>query len=155
MKSTPGHSEGGRRPRSRSISELTDRLRSGSKKITGPRKSILDVLCRHPHPLTNREIYSGLAAGECDLATVYRSIHVLVEMGMVQRFDFGDGVARFELVHHDSAAHHHHLICVRCSDVVEIDECFPAEIEKRIAERNGYKSVTHKLEFFGLCPACQ
>jgi Fe2+ or Zn2+ uptake regulation protein len=38
---------------------------------------------------------------------------------------------------------------------VEIDECFPDEIEKRIAQANGFKAVTHKLEFFGICPDCQ
>jgi Fe2+ or Zn2+ uptake regulation protein len=38
---------------------------------------------------------------------------------------------------------------------VEIEECFPAKIEKQIAARNGFKVVTHKLEFFGICPACQ
>jgi Fe2+ or Zn2+ uptake regulation protein len=39
--------------------------------------------------------------------------------------------------------------------VVEIEECFPREIETRIAAANGFKSVTHKLEFFGICPECQ
>jgi Fe2+ or Zn2+ uptake regulation protein len=39
--------------------------------------------------------------------------------------------------------------------VVEIEECFPKALEKSIAERNGFKAVTHKLEFFGLCPRCQ
>ena len=137
------------------MSALKNRLRGQSRKITGPRAAILEILRHHPHPLTNREIMAALPKGECDLATIYRSMHLLEKMGMVKRFDFGDGAARFELVGEGDDGHHHHLVCTRCSEVVEIDECFPDEIEKRIAAENGFKAVTHKLEFFGICPDCQ
>jgi Fur family transcriptional regulator, ferric uptake regulator len=73
----------------------------------------------------------------------------------VKRFDFGDGTARFELVHHDGDQHHHHLVCTGCSRVVEIEECFPEELEQKIASGNGFASISHKLEFFGICPECQ
>jgi len=137
------------------LSVLTTRLRKRSRKVTRPRQAILEILRRHPHPLTNREILAAMPKGPCDLATIYRSMHLLEEMGMVKRFDFGDGAARFELVRAGDDGHHHHLICTRCAGVVEIDECFLREIETRIAAKNGFKSVTHKLEFFGICPACQ
>jgi Fur family transcriptional regulator, ferric uptake regulator len=137
------------------MSALTSRLRGQSHKITGPRAAILEILRQHPHPLTNREIQAALPKDECDLATIYRSMHLLEKMGMVKRFDFGDGAARFELVGENDDGHHHHLVCTRCSEVVEIEECFPAEVEKRIATANGFKAVTHKLEFFGICPDCQ
>ncbi len=137
------------------MSTLKSRLRRQSRRITGPRAAILEILRRHPHPLTNREIFSEMPAGRCDLATVYRAMHLLEAMGMVKRFDFGDGTARFELIAENEDGHHHHLVCTRCSQVVEIEECFPAEIERKIAARNGFKAVTHKLEFFGICPACQ
>lgn len=137
------------------LPELTDRLRQKAHKITGPRQAILNILRQHPHPLTNKEIFSRLDKGECDLATIYRSLHLLENMGMVKRYDFGDSVARFELVNAGEDGHHHHLICTSCSEVVEIDDCFPHALEKQIAERNGFKGVTHKLEFFGLCPECQ
>jgi Fe2+ or Zn2+ uptake regulation protein len=137
------------------LSALTGRLRRQSRKITGPRAAILEVLRRHPHPLTNRDILAALPGGQCDLATVYRAMHMLEGMGMVKRFDFGDGAARFELVGEGDDGHHHHLICTQCAEVVEIGECFPIEVEKKIAAANGFKSVTHKLEFFGICPDCQ
>ena len=134
---------------------LTSRLRRGSRKITGPRAAILEILRQHPHPLTNREIFNEMSADGCDLATVYRAMQMLEKLGMVKRFDFGDRAARFELVEEGDDGHHHHLICTRCSGVVEIQECFPAEIETRIAAVNGFKAVTHRLEFFGICPDCQ
>ena len=137
------------------MSALKNQLRGQSRKITGPRAAILEILRKHPHPLTNREIFSEMPKGSCDLATIYRSMHLLEKMGMVKRFDFGDGAARFELVGEGDDGHHHHLVCTRCSEVVEIEECFPTEVEKRIATANGFKAVTHKLEFFGICPDCQ
>ena len=137
------------------LSALTGRLRQRARKVTGPRAAILELLRRHPHPLTNRDIFAALPRGQCDLATIYRAMHLLEEMGMVKRFDFGDGAARFELVGEGDDGHHHHLVCTRCAEVIEIAECFPSEIEQRIASANGFKGVTHKLEFFGICPACQ
>lgn len=137
------------------ISSLTSRLRREARKITGPRAAILEILRQHPHPLTNREIFDELPKGRCDLATIYRAMQMLEKLGMVRRFDFGDGAARFQLVEEGDASHHHHLICTECAEVVKIEECFPAEIERRIASQNGFATVTHRLEFFGVCPACQ
>ena len=136
------------------LSSLTEQLRRKALKITGPRKRILDLLRNHPHPMTNKEVFVALGEG-CDLATIYRSMHMLEGMGMVKRYDFGDGVARFELVSEDGDDHHHHLICRGCSKIVEIDECFPSEFQEQIAAASGYRDVTHTLEFFGICPTCQ
>ncbi|MGY8650713.1 MAG: Fur family transcriptional regulator, partial [Verrucomicrobiia bacterium] len=118
----------------------------------GPRQLILDVLRREEHPLTTRQIHEQL---DCDLATVYRSLRLLEEMAMVKRFDFGDGTARFELLGQNDDGHHHHLVCRECSTVVEIGECFSGNLESRIARQHGFASVSHRLEFFGLCPECQ
>jgi Fur family ferric uptake transcriptional regulator len=153
MKEHHGHSHSHRK-RSK-LPELTERLRQGARKVTGPRQAVLDILRKHPHPMTTREIFDSMASRDCDLATVYRSMHMLMDMGMVKRFDFGDNIARYELVSMGDDGHHHHLICTRCSEVVEIEDCFPHELEERIASRNGFKAITHKLEFFGICPDCQ
>jgi Fur family ferric uptake transcriptional regulator len=145
----------GHRHRRAELPQLAARLRNKSRKLTGPRQAILQILRNHPHPMSNKEIFAALPRGDCDLATVYRSLHLLEGMKMVKRFDLGDGVARFELLGEDDDGHHHHLICTRCSAVVEIDECFTRELEEKIAARNGFKAITHKLEFFGVCPECQ
>jgi Fur family ferric uptake transcriptional regulator len=105
--------------------------------------------------MSTKEIFAALPKGDCDLATVYRSIHLLENMGMVKRFEFGDGVARFELLREGDDGHHHHLVCTRCAGIVEIDECAMDEVQAKIAQRNRFKAVTHKLEFFGICPECQ
>ena len=137
------------------LPELAERLRRKSRKITGPRQAILEILRRQAHPMSIREIFGGLSRGNCNLVTVYRAMHLLEKMGMVKRFHFGDGTARFELLKEGDDGHHHHLVCTSCAEVVEIEECFTRELQDQIAARNGFKAVTHKLEFFGICPECQ
>jgi Fur family transcriptional regulator, ferric uptake regulator len=137
------------------LPELAERLRRKSHKLTGPRQAILNILREQKHPLSTKDIFAALPARDCDLATVYRSMKLLEKMGMVKRFDFGDGVARFELLEEGDDGHHHHLVCTRCSGVVEIEECGMHTLQEQIASANGFKSVTHRLEFFGICPDCQ
>lgn len=134
---------------------LAERLRRNSKKLTGARQAVLDVLRHQAQPLSPKEIHASLKQGGCDLATVYRSLTLLQQMQMVKRFDLADGVARYELLAEGDDGHHHHLVCTGCSRIVEIEECFIRELEDAIAARNGFKSVTHRLEFFGICPECQ
>ncbi len=145
----PSRPPGGHRPR------LAERLRHKARRVTGPREAILAVLERQEHPVSIKEIFEALPAGDCDLATVYRAMHLLEQLQLVQRFDLGDRVARFELIREGHEGHHHHLVCRRCAGVVEIDECSIAAAEARIAARNGFRAVTHRLEFFGICPSCQ
>jgi Fur family ferric uptake transcriptional regulator len=154
MSDAPASSQFHRHRHSR-LPELTARLRRESRKITGPRQAVLELLRVQHHPCSIKDIYRALPKGDCDLATVYRAMHLLEEMGMVKRYDLGDGVARFELLAEGDDGHHHHLVCTECSGVVEVEDCFARELEDRVAARNGFKAVTHKLEFFGICPACQ
>ena len=144
-----------RSSRNEALPQLAERLRRKSRKLTGPRQAILAVLRQTRHPLSNKQIFEAMTKGDCDLATVYRSMHLLEGMGIVKRFDFGDGVARFELLEEGDDGHHHHLVCTRCAEVIEIEECFTRNVEEKIAASSGFTSVTHKLEFFGICPDCQ
>jgi Fur family ferric uptake transcriptional regulator len=134
---------------------LAERLRRKSRKITGPRQAILDILRQQAHPMSTQELFAALPRGDCDLVTVYRSMRLLESVGMVKRFDLGDGVARFELLAEGDDGHHHHLVCTGCAAVIEIEQCFMRRREQQIAGRHGFKAVTHKLEYFGLCPKCQ
>jgi Fur family ferric uptake transcriptional regulator len=135
--------------------QLRDQLHGRAGKLTGPRRAILRLLESQEHPVSIRRIHELLSRSTCDLATVYRSMKLLETVGMVKRFDFGDGVARYELIRHGETGHHHHLICTTCAKVVEIAECFPSELEEKIAAGNGFARITHRLEFFGVCPNCQ
>ena len=137
------------------LDALTGRLRRRDFKLTHPRRAVLAALQRQHRPLTIKEIFAALRPGACDLASVYRSIRALESAGVVKAFEFGDGVRRYELLAEGDDGHHHHLICSRCASVTEIGECELREIELRLAASKGFRAVTHRLEFFGVCPACQ
>ncbi len=134
------------------LDELANRLREKSHKLTGQRQAILNLLHRETHLLSSKEICARLPQGNCNLATVYRSLHLLEEMGMVKRFDFGDGIARYELRKSNSAEDH--LICTQCHCAVKVKANSLKDLEERITQQHGFRHVTHKLEFFGLCPRC-
>jgi Fur family ferric uptake transcriptional regulator len=138
-----------------SLSELTARLRRNSRRVTAPREALLRVLRQQRRPMTVKELHGALADRDCDLATVYRSLRVLAETRIVKRCDFGDGAARFELIEADGHGHHHHLVCTRCADIVELDHCRLPNLDRTIGAAHGFKQVEHRLEFFGLCPGCQ
>jgi len=123
--------------------------------MTGPRRAILQVLEEERRPLSNQEIHQRLPRGASDLVTVYRSIQLLERIGVVKRFQFGDGVARCALVDERHHGHQHHLVRTRCASLVEIGDCVVRELEQRVATQSKFKGVTHRLEFFGICPACQ
>lgn len=137
------------------LEELTTRLRRRDLKMTRPRRAVLAALQQQQRPVTIKEIYKELRPGECDLASVYRSIRTLERAGVVKGFQIGDGAPRYELLAEGDDGHHHHLICTRCARVTEIGECELEEIETRLAESMGFRAITHRLEFFGLCPECQ
>lgn len=86
--------------------------------------------------------------------TVYRQLESLLKAGAVTEVRIGDRAKQYELV--DSTGHHHHLVCLRCKKVEDID--FPEELErqeKNIWKNKKFKVLQHNLEFFGLCRNCQ
>ncbi len=134
---------------------LHERLRRGARRLTGARREVLRVMELESRPLTNKEIFQALPKGCCDLATVYRCIQLLENLGLVKKFFLGDGPARYVLISEGDMCHRHHLVCTRCRMIVDIGECIVRELEDRVVERSRFKAVTHRLEFFGICPTCQ
>lgn len=133
---------------------VIETLRRHSLKVTGARLLIIKALARQTKPVTIKELHKIVGKENCDLATIYRLFNSLEKNKLLLRVDFGDGVARYEILTEDNP-HHHHIVCVRCAAIVKIEDCFVEQFQKTIAEQSGFKSVTHRLEFFGICPKCQ
>jgi Fur family ferric uptake transcriptional regulator len=100
-----------------------------------------------------QEIHAALRErGErVGLATVYRSLALLVEAGDVDALTREDGEAVYLLC---SRQHHHHLVCRSCGRAVEIAGPAVERWAAELAERHGYTDISHTLEVFGLCPRC-
>ncbi len=117
-------------------------------KMTGQRRTIARVLSdSEDHPdvesVYNRatKIDPGIS-----IATVYRTVRLFEEAGILERHDFGDGRARYE---ESPTEHHDHLIDLRSGEVVEFHDSEIEALQRKIAERLGYRLVDHRLELFG------
>ena len=135
------------------LEELFLTLKKHHLKITPPRKAILTHLFENHTPLLIDELHAA-TKDVCDVATVYRTLTSLVEIKMIRRCEFGDGIARYELIRHEDA-HQHHLVCNKCKKISVIDLCNLDDSLNKIAAKRGFKDISHILEFFGTCPDCQ
>lgn len=91
---------------------------------------------------------------EIGLATVYRTLELLAELKVVDKINFGDGVARFDLRKEGAEHFHHHLVCVECGAVDEIEEDLLGEVEKKVERDYQFKIMDRRLTFHGICHRC-
>ena len=137
--------------------ELSQLLRERGYKITSQRKAVLEVILEHDgEHLSSQEIYD-LVRKKCPdvgVATVYRTLPVLEELGYVYAVDLEDGCVRYELHKEGQTHRHHHLLCERCGKITEVKEDLLDEIEEKIYANYGFTIKDHKVKFFGLCREC-
>jgi Fur family transcriptional regulator, ferric uptake regulator len=136
--------------------DSSELLRGRGLKITKARLAILDLLGREHGPFTTDEVFARLSKtrsnGPFDVVTIYRCLAKFESIGLISRCDFGDGTVRYEL--RTSDHHHHHIICRKCKRVEALPDC-PVEDRSIKLPKMGFKEVSHRLEFFGICPDCQ
>jgi len=117
-------------------------------KMTGQRRVIARVLSdAEDHPDVE-ELHRRASAldSRISIATVYRTVRLLEEKGILERRDFGGGRARYELSEHGP---HHHLIDVETGRVIEFSDAEHEQVLAAIAARLGFDLVSHRLELFG------
>jgi Fur family ferric uptake transcriptional regulator len=125
--------------------------------LTPQRRAIVDnIINSEGKHLTAEEIYD-LVKEDCPeigLATVYRTIVLLEELGIVSRLDLGDGCSRYEIVHEEESHQHHHLICTSCGNVIEVEGDLLDSLEENIEQKYKFKIKNHSLKFYGTCSEC-
>ena len=125
--------------------------------MTPQRRSIVDAIIKNEgEHLTAEEIYDEvkLTCPEIGLATVYRTILLLEEIGVIYKLDLNDGCSRYELAHEHETHRHHHLVCNSCGRVLEVHGDLLEELEKDIEKKYGFKISDHMVKFFGICKEC-
>lgn len=142
----------------REFEYLREKLKEQGYKLTPQRRSILEIILetegRH---LSAEEIYE-LVKNKCPdigLATVYRTMQMFEEVGLVYKHNFDDGRSRYELNHHNEYHQHHHLICVGCNKVIEVEEDLLEQLESGIESKYNFKINNHNVKFFGYCEKCR
>ncbi len=143
-----------------SIEDLRQRLQEKDYKMTEQRREILQIFLDHSseHHLSAEDVHGILRKqkSEIGLATVYRSLELLSNLGILLKMEFGDGCSRYELNDNDPFSHrHHHLICLKCHKVIEFHEDKLDELEAEIADKSGFEIVNHEVKFFGYCKECR
>lgn len=118
---------------------------------TGQRRLIIETFFSSMDHLTIDQLLEKVHEKDPRIgyATVYRTMKMLSEGGIVNEHHFGDGAARFELA--DEEAHHDHLICEECGRITEFEEPAIEELQARVAERHGFVVTRHKHELYGHC----
>ena len=136
-------------------------LREKGLKVTNQRLLILEVLANQQDKhMAVESIYELVKVEypEIGLATVYRTVQLLLELQLVDRINLDDGCVRYEIGHlFDGASkhHHHHLICQTCGSVQSFEDDLLEEIEAHIEETLNFHVLDHELKFYGQCSECQ
>ena len=123
--------------------------------FTTERKSVAEeVFSSHDH-LDAEEVLKKLKStgSKASRATVYRTLDLLVESGLVEKIDLGEGRSAYE--HTAGHPHHDHLVCTACGEVQEFEEPLIEQLQEWACEKAGFKPIGHSLNIYGLCAKCK
>jgi Fur family ferric uptake transcriptional regulator len=129
-------------------------IRSRGRRLTAQRSLIWDALVeRGDAHVSAAELADAVRARspEVHRSTVYRTLDVLVEDGLVLRADLGGGRSYYELA---AEHHHHHVVCTGCGEIAHVHDDAIAAAVACVQAASGYRLARQELTFAGLCPAC-
>ena len=134
---------------------MHDVLADAGFKRGGARERVIELLAREPCALTAGEIEealgeSGRSPGR---ASIYRVLDQLVEHGLAERVEVGDGQARFER-QHPGGEHHHHLVCEGCGRLIAFDDPGLEQAIAKLSRRLGLRVSGHDILLRGACGRC-
>ncbi len=135
--------------------QIEAKLSSAGHRSTGSRREVIDALLSYAGHMTADDLFeslreSGSAVGRM---TVFRTLDLLAEIGVVRPIYQGSGAAHFVLL---EDGHHHHLVCTQCNTSVEFEDCtLQGSLRDKLAAEHGFNIGGHLLEIYGVCADCQ
>ena len=135
-------------------------LRKSGLKVTSQRLMVMNILASHPDShLTAEEIYDLAKENspEIGLATIYRTLQVLLDLHLINKVTFDDGFTRDELNGEKGASghRHHHAICTGCGKVYSLETDLLDSLEQEVLEKLGFVVTDHEVKLYGLCQECR
>lgn len=129
-------------------------LRNLGYRITPQREMIVEALAHSPHHMTAEEIYAQVheRARAVNIATIYRTLDLLVEHGMASRAGLQDGRVVYAAANHGP---HLHLVCRSCGCTIDASQEMLSSLEGQIRQRYEFAADLHHLTIAGLCSSCQ
>ncbi|MFL7808821.1 MAG: Fur family transcriptional regulator [Anaerolineae bacterium] len=133
---------------------LQGALRAAGRRLTAQRRLILQVLEESTGHLDADTLYDRVKARDPDvsLATVYRTLALLREIGLVEEHRLGQDHGHYEAVRQEP---HYHFTCLRCDKVIEFDTPLVAQIVQALCEQEGVRVTSTHLHVSGYCPQCR
>ena len=133
---------------------MLSRLKENSLRITPQRLAVLKILASSSKHPTVEAIHEQVRKKfpTTSLATVYKTVSVLKKMNEILELGFPDGSNRYD---GKRPYPHPHMICTKCREILDPDLAILDELTEEMGEKTGYKILSHRLDFFGLCPKCQ
>jgi Fur family transcriptional regulator, ferric uptake regulator len=130
------------------------RLREHGLKSTAPRDDIARVFFELGRHISAEELYAEVKKinPHVGYATIYRTLKLLKDCGLVSERHFDEGQARYEVAGED---HHDHFICESCGKIIEFEEEGLERLQQSVARKIGVTLHRHKLELYGLCADCR
>jgi Fe2+ or Zn2+ uptake regulation protein len=129
-------------------------LRRAHLKVTPGRLAVMGFFGKHSEPASAEQIFAVLKSkSNIDQTTVYRTVASFEKAGIIKRIDLRTGAVLYEM----QRRHHHHLVCVKCGLVEDVEMCGIEDASKKILKQSKkFGSIKeHSLELFGLCKACE
>ncbi|MCL5967468.1 MAG: transcriptional repressor [Firmicutes bacterium] len=139
------------------LAQVYQRLETARLRVTPQRQTVLRILSRRLGEELSAEDLHRLAAEDEDpvgLATVYRTLDILVRVGVLIQVMHEDGVSRYRL-DVETLQPQQHLICVRCGDLVAFTLSWLNGLGERVHAATGFTVLDHELKLYGVCTACQ
>ena len=130
-------------------------IRKKGLKLTSQRRRILKRVFQSHHHFTADEVHEMFrrAREKVSRATVYRTLSLLVEGGFLESLDLGQDRKFYEhILGHE---HHDHIICLKCSKIIEFQEPRIEALQEQIMKDHGFRITSHSLRLFGYCEECQ
>ncbi|QAA77058.1 MAG: hypothetical protein BIP78_1292 [Candidatus Bipolaricaulis sibiricus] len=128
-------------------------LRQRGLHITGPRRAVVEAVFALPAHFEAADLWAALRGVVSSAATVYRTLDLLEQAGLVRRVSFGETHAHYE--HLVGREDHGHLVCRGCGRVVEFSDPGLKRVVTRAAEEHGFELTEAVVQGYGLCPACR
>lgn len=131
-----------------------DYLKGQGLKMTGPRLAVLEAFLGIERHVSAEGLYDAVRAADPGIgqATVFRTVKLLVAAGLAREAGIMEGMRHYE--HAFRHPHHDHLICETCGKLVEFESPALEKAQNAVYAANGYSPTGHRLELFGVCPAC-
>ncbi len=134
--------------------EVEQLLRTKGVRLTAPRQLVVRRAVAFLH-FTAEELVKDVQSIDPSVArgTVYRTLALLHDAGVVEKHDFRYGPPNYEVTF--AKAHHDHLMCVQCGEIIEFQEPRVETLQQAVVSRFGYQLLSHTHKLYGLCRACQ